>query len=308
MMTCDECEDQVLELIEREAREPDAVREILARCPDCRALFDETKATLERVATLPVEMPSPDVDAAILRAARARTAKVVPLRRRWFRSPQWAVAAVALLAVGIGVWGIPSHREEAAPSDDLAAAKPAPAEAVELEGVAQAPVYADEEQRSTAAVEEPEAKRVGARNSVARQQAERRPRSAKRKAGSEMDDVSVAMEAEAAPAAAGGRLDAAEPSADFAMAETMRGGAAAKKESVALSPECRRLRDDVARRLEAEPGASDADIPPEQALTLGRCHRAAGNVQEARRWLGRAAASPKTRKRARRELRELPPE
>jgi uncharacterized protein with PIN domain len=39
-MNCDECKEQVFELIEREAVDRDGVREILARCPECRAAFD----------------------------------------------------------------------------------------------------------------------------------------------------------------------------------------------------------------------------------------------------------------------------
>ncbi len=106
-MNCDECKEQVFELIEREAVDPEGVHEILARCPDCRAAFDEMKAALAVAERLPIEEPGADVDAAILRAAAARAPRVVPLRRRRLHPPPWAVAAIALLAVGVGVWTIP---------------------------------------------------------------------------------------------------------------------------------------------------------------------------------------------------------
>ena len=133
-MTCDECKEQVFELIEREAVDPEGVQAILARCPDCRAAFDEMKAALAMVERLPIEEPGADVDAAILRAAAARAPRVVPLRRWRLRAPPWAVAAIALLAVGVGVWTIPRAVQlegDAAPVEmknaaEVIVAEPAP--------------------------------------------------------------------------------------------------------------------------------------------------------------------------------------
>ncbi len=116
-MNCDECQEQVFELIEREAVDPEGVREVLARCPECRATFEEMKAALQSVAALPVEAPPASVDAAVLRAAAERGARA---RTRSFLVPQWAAAAVALLAVGVGVWAIPTDAPE--PSVDEAVA------------------------------------------------------------------------------------------------------------------------------------------------------------------------------------------
>lgn len=122
-MNCDECHEKVLELIEREQTDPEGVRDILERCPECRATFEELKSTLELTAELPLEEPSAAVDEAVMRAATAHANRVVSLERRRFRPIPWAAAAVALLAVSIGVWSIPT---DDAPSERLA--KPSSAE------------------------------------------------------------------------------------------------------------------------------------------------------------------------------------
>jgi len=119
-MSCDECQEQIFELIEREAIDPEGVREILARCPDCRSAFEETKAALGLAALLPIEEPPAAIDAAILRAAASRRRGGIPLRKRFVQAPPWAVAAIALLAVGVGVLTIPRGvqlESEAVPSE-----------------------------------------------------------------------------------------------------------------------------------------------------------------------------------------------
>ena len=107
-MNCDECNEQVLELIERERTDPEGVREILERCPECCATFEALKRTLALTAELPLEEPSVAVDEAVMRAATAHANRVVSLERRRFRPIPWAAAAVALLAVSVGVWSIPT--------------------------------------------------------------------------------------------------------------------------------------------------------------------------------------------------------
>ena len=120
-MSCEECKEQVFELIEREAVDPEGVRAILADCPDCRAEFEAMKAALALAGALPVEEPPADIDAAILSLADRRLrsaapeplseaveqAKLIPFYKRMVQVPPWAMAAVALLAVGVGVWSIP---------------------------------------------------------------------------------------------------------------------------------------------------------------------------------------------------------
>ena len=75
---CNECEEQVLELIEREALDPEGVRATLAKCPECRAKFDELKAMLVVTQQLPLEAPPDHLDVLILQAAEARTRGVAP--------------------------------------------------------------------------------------------------------------------------------------------------------------------------------------------------------------------------------------
>ncbi|MBW2405700.1 MAG: hypothetical protein JRF42_18425 [Deltaproteobacteria bacterium] len=123
-MNCDECNEQVLELIEREAVDRDGVREILARCPECRAAFDELKAVLLAAEQLPIEQPPVELDATILRAAGARVPEEVPVKKRRLQPAPWAMAAIAMLAVGVGVWTIP---QEAAFEGDVAPADERPA-------------------------------------------------------------------------------------------------------------------------------------------------------------------------------------
>ncbi len=119
-MNCDECKERVFELIEREAVDPEGVRETLAGCPDCRAAFDDMKAALALAELLPIEEPPASLDAAVLRAAVARAPKMIPSRKWRLQAPPWAVAAIALLAVGVGVWAIPRGvqlESEAAPTE-----------------------------------------------------------------------------------------------------------------------------------------------------------------------------------------------
>jgi len=120
-MNCEECKEQVFELIEREAVDPEGVRAILAECPDCRAEFDAMKVALAAADELPIEEPPGEIDALILRRAELRSqaaapeeAQVIPFRKRLLQTPPWAMAAIALLAVGVGVWSIRRFGDPAA--------------------------------------------------------------------------------------------------------------------------------------------------------------------------------------------------
>jgi len=72
-MNAQELNDQVFDLIEREAFDPEGVQEILAALPECRAYFERIKAALALVDQLPVEEPPADMDAMILASAGERT-------------------------------------------------------------------------------------------------------------------------------------------------------------------------------------------------------------------------------------------
>ncbi|MEM7134971.1 MAG: hypothetical protein AAF500_00250 [Myxococcota bacterium] len=114
-MNCEECQDRVLELLERESIDRHGVEEILAACPDCRKDFDALKAAVALAGELPREKPPAHVDREILKVAAARHARsqrdsepddtrvlsVDPSRTRMW---PWTVAAVAVLGIGIGLW------------------------------------------------------------------------------------------------------------------------------------------------------------------------------------------------------------
>jgi hypothetical protein len=283
-MNCDECQEQVFELIERESVDPQAVREVLDRCPECRALFEEMKAALADVAALPSEEPPAEIDVAILRAARERVPKATPRRRKWFQSTQWAVAAATLLAIGVGVWAIPKGEEvamEEVAMDEVAA------EAVAMEG-GDAPEIAIS----------PTAKSIASPAA--------RKRSAERQAVPSTEQASLAVRdasSSAAEAFAGaGSLGPARVDTDSAEDASASG---ARAEPQRASRECARRLAKVERR--AREGGAKATTP-EDALAIGRCYQAVGNVAEARRWLERAASHPQTKDRAARALSELPAE
>ena len=303
-MTCDECKEQVLELIEREAHDAESVREVLDRCPDCRALFDEMKAALALADELPRLEPPAEVDAAILRAARAREMGVTRVRRRWFQSPEWAVAAVALLAVGVGVWAIP-RGEEAKPVAELAA----PEQDDRMEQVeppldeAEAPSSAEVAWAGRGGAEEaapPKPARQVAAKSAPR---ESRPEALRRRSKGARDAEPSARVA-AVPAVAEPEALAGS-AADVAVADQAESfpEAEKKKEQSELSRECaRRLARVERRRLDDDPSG----VPPEDALAIGECYRTAGKLRKARLWLERASLDEKTKERAMRALRELP--
>ena len=279
-MNCEECEERVLDLIEQEPRDPEAVRSLLERCPDCRVRFDEMKALLDQVSGLTIEEPSPATDRAIVAAALDRVESRRRPRRWILRPPPWAAAAVALLAVGVGVWAIPRmadrspgaridlpagdelERSEAAGralEDDDSIAAPSPATTL-----AEAPLHAEAELGGEAAAPAPRRKRAASTRSAS-------------------DTELVLAEAE--------RVRSSRPSADAAAtADTAR--------SEGLR--CER------RRLDIE--SQDRAVTAEEALWLGSCYREAGDWRRARRWFERAASDPATRARATRALETLPTE
>ncbi len=290
-MNCDECNGRVLELIEREAVDQDGVREILARCPECRAAFDEMKAALIAADQLPLEQPSVEVDAAILRAADARVPKVLPLKKRRLQPAPWAMAAVAMLAVGVGVWTIPREAEfegDAAPADEPTDEKDA------VEAVAAEPIRTDAEDALAGAIavagsasgmntpapaferEEAERKKASPR----RQQAKRRARSS----GEE-------------PRAGG----PAQAPASLAVADAVTSGA----DEGAQPSACERTVEDAERRIRTD---EDYALTPDEELALGKCYQELKNATEARKWLERAVAHRRTKAAAEKALRELAPE
>lgn len=285
-MNCEECKEQVFELIEREAVDPEGVRAILAECPDCRAEFDAMKVALAATDQLPIEEPPGEIDALILRTAELRSqaaapeeAQVIPFRKRLLQTPPWAMAAIALLAVGVGVWSIPrtvQFESDAAPTEleaeEAVQAGRAPVAALALEDeemamdrLAEAP--ADEYAEPAKSAERPESRQAA--------YAKRKRVDAPQPASAKVDADHLEMERANAPV----------------MAKDERSACKAKVTAFE-----KRLRED--KRYEP---------PPQQELTMGRCYQALGNTAKARQWLERAAADPATRARAQKALERLTP-
>jgi hypothetical protein len=290
-MNCDECQEQVFELIEREAIDPDAVREVLNRCPECRALFDEMKSALASANALPTEVPPAEIDALIVQAARERVPKRVPQRRRWSVSPQWAVAAVALLAIGIGVWAIP--RGEQIAMDE---ASSVPSGASEMD----APAATDDEIR--VALQASRAAESIASQGPVQDQAERR-------AVAQTDGEPVAS---ASPKRAAREALAGGASGDTLSFETPTEEASsapsaprAKKEAMAMSADCQKRVSAFRSLLDEHELGAAALLSPEDALALGHCYEEGGDVAEARAFYQLAASHPKTERRALRALKGL---
>ena len=331
-MNCEECKEQVFELIEREAVDPEGVRAILADCPDCRAEFEAMKAALALAKELPVEEPPADIDAAILSLADRRLrsavpelasgagedAKPVPFYKKMAQVPPWAMAAVALLAVGVGVWSIPQTVQFESDADQpmLEAKETVPmAEAPRDERLAREP--ASEEAAVAAMDDIADAAPVGvmeSAKSAGRPARRRAPRAKKRRdamakqSAPEAEAENRAMAPAAAPAVKKGEGVAQRSSAGGEVAEDAAFGSAelddldAKRDATS---ECRDKVTAFERRLRDEKGDAPA---PEEELAIGRCYQRLGETAKARKWLERAAADPSTKRRARKALQALPSE
>lgn len=322
-MNCDECQEQIFALIEREAVDPDGVREILERCPDCAALFAEMKAALAAAGELPLEEPSPGLEAEILRAAAARTPKVSPIRRRRVQPFPWAVAATALLAVGIGVWAIPRNVEQTDVAQPDRAVEPAydedgaPPELLESEA-ARAPseprapspddmTYAGRSAASASmdSLDDAFGTEETMRKRANKARAKRRP--------ARGTDAPVARQATKAPLASetvglGGRASPAAASAEVAAQEAdataMADDKAEEAQPRVSADACKERAETLNRRRDRK----EKRAAPEEILAIGLCYQAAGDTLEARKWLERAAKYRETESRAREALGKLGPE
>ncbi|HSN82954.1 MAG TPA: hypothetical protein VLS88_10280 [Polyangiales bacterium] len=282
-MSCNDCQDQIFELIEREAIDPDGVRAILEECPECRQLFDEMKDGLALAAHLPGEEPPASIDASLLRTAAARQPRRGAAEKRWLQAPPWAMAAVALLVVGIGVWVVPRAEEtgQSEPAaDDLVQAELRPAPTEEHAPILGAWASASGTVSAPVALTEAEVGAVGRPTKLAR------------------PEPSVRAKQRAKPSADEGSSEGASAGP---VAGLMAEEAPAASRRI-VSAECAAR---IARVEERNLDSADAEVEREEALAIGRCYRAAGNARAARAWLQRAAAHPETQSRARRALRGL---
>jgi hypothetical protein len=306
-MNCDECQEQVFELIEREAVDPDGVREILSQCPDCRVAFDEMKAALAVAEQLPIEEPSPALDAAILRAAGERAPGIVPLRNRRLQTAPWAMAAIALLAVGVGVWTIPREVQlegDAAPAElknageAILAERMLEDEAEALDGRIAQVELASEGTTQLRTVEPPDAKLQKEAPEPARAKRKSRPSS------NEPSAAPVTQAPASLPAADTAVGGVAKSAAYEAAPEAARAHERARDDDHAAAT-CKRKVADIEGRTRAD---KDYAPTPEDELAIGKCYQVLRNVAEARKWLQRAAAHRKTKARAEKALLELAPE
>lgn len=326
-MDCDECIERVFELIDEEASDPERVRAILDRCPDCRALFEETKATSALASELPLDEPPAERDAAILRAAGKKIAPNRKPRRPWApRAPHWAMAAVAVLAIGLGMWS--RRPRDIRMEDELPAAYELEARLNEDELSAVTAEEAPARELAEAAADDPAAMKASAAHAPQAAPAEANVDLAERAApglatagGSEASGVrseakrerserAVSKTAPAAPAAAAVEPKAALAdiqAADADAASPASAQAAERLEEASLRA-CRELVATQARRDDRagkDSGAATEPVEAEAQLRLGRCYRQLGDHERALLWLERAKKQPATRERASAELQAL---
>lgn len=331
-MNCDECKDQIFELIEREAVDAEGVREILDRCPACRDDFERLKATLARVADLPLEQPPAHIVARIAEAARQREAPSARARPRVAPVP-WAIAAVALLGIGLGYtqskhWGGGEDAFETQDANEVAASPESPPAASQplAEQVA---ALADEKetkgessQASRRGSGDREAKARAAKASVRPDDAARRraknatPRRADvaravQPADGTLERATVRAQAQQpAPAAGVASSDAAyaddiNPTRPGTVPSEGARGATAEESDGDVAPDreaCKRRTETVRRR---DTGDADDAFGPEDELELGRCYVILDRPNAARIWLERAAQHPETSARAKAALQRL---
>lgn len=330
-MDCDECIERVFELIDEEASDPDNVRAILDRCPECRALFEATKANLALASNLPLDEPPAELDAAIRRAAANKVAPARKSKPPWVpQAPHWAMAAVAVLAIGLGMWSrrardvrmedeLPAAFElDARTAEDqrsAVAAEEAPAaEALEMRApAAEALPAAPADAPAEASADLAEAAPPASPARTGRSQGRSAPSKAKR----ERSEQAASKSAAKAPAVAAESEGAiAEPEAALADAQASEAEAASpasaqareRLEEAAPLRACRELVAEQARRDERARENSRAATEPTEAeaqLRLGRCYRQLGDRERARIWLERAKKQQATRERAKAELRAL---
>jgi len=342
-VNCDECKEQVLELIERERLDPEGVRETLAKCPECKAEFDEVKAQLAVASQLPLEAPPDHLDLLILQAAEARTAGVAPAidtllaeqsameaaeprveeRPRLFlwRQPL-AMAAVALLVVGIGISTVSIVR---GPGQEQVAEAPAagdkmaePAQPEDLEE----PIAGTEPERvelAEASTDEVAAREVDAEPPAARQARATRARSPKKKetrttgrgapvpvAPEEKPQRVAAAESDQAADTPDEQYDAAElPALKSGDSNDSLSFGKANDQQGATTETERRCMSTILvfeKRLKDKP---NFDPTPQQALDAGLCYQLLGKRNQAQHWLKRAAEHPSTKARATEALKKL---
>ncbi|NNE18503.1 MAG: hypothetical protein HKN10_08510 [Myxococcales bacterium] len=330
-LEAEERTDQLFELVEREAFDPEGVEAFLAEHPEYRTEFEQMKASLALSAELPMEEPRASLDAAIFELADARvpstgtaassssstngspatiqekpeqsTVAHLPVGRPW--GQPLAMAAVAMLVVGVGLATIgirdrsgdgPVAEVEATPSADIADKV---ADAPSEEAVVTAKpmeVETKPTDQLAAAPAQPEESKAAAKGKP--KKAKPKPEEPVQLAQKTPDEAPPKTPAESRPVAEAESVEQTEPLPSLRAKGGKTTPALVGGDAVGTGSACQKR---VA--LFEKLMASESYKPSAQEqLDVGVCYKKLGKKKAARRWLEGASQDPATRDRALRAL------
>lgn len=259
---------------------------------DPKGLSTTAKAVMERVAG----------QQEASEAEPERAGKLIAFPRRIMQSQPLAMAAVAMLVIGIGVW---VGRDDRAPDVDPAgeerlaaveeSARERAGEAVESEAVAEAET-ADPPDQKVAAVQSKRPRRKRAATPPGDESAQtEEPRD-------EVPALAAKEPTEPTPERPALEASVKRSPTDTGSAKALSGseqqGAVTEQERKI----CRARVSVVEKMLSSD---ENYDPVPEEQLALGRCYDLLENKTKAREWLRRASKHPETKSRAEKALRQL---
>jgi hypothetical protein len=239
-------------------------------------------------------------------------ARVIAFPKRMMQSQPWAMAAVALLVIGVGLWSVRERHgpgtgviggQQVATTDEPRREMEA-AEPPEQPSEPAAPAVVEEE-RIEVAEAEPE------QRAPEKRRRRRKPKQTTKPTTEPVKQEEPPLVVAEAPSKAETTKPAGEPP-EPVLAPSMKGPpgsttALSEGGGAATASEHKRkicnarvttLEKMVARKADYEPA-------PEEQLAVGRCYNLLGNKAKARYWLERAAKHPDTKAAAERELRKL---
>jgi hypothetical protein len=250
------------------------------------------------------------------RASDTSVASVISFPKRIMQSQPWAMAAVALLVVGVGVWAVRERHGPGTGSTDqeqLAATEESiPDQELEQRDVnlmdPAAVTEAGEERVEVAEAKPREFPRAGRRRRrrgdepdkrepVADKEArDERPALAVKESSAEKDEQDPQQNRPELEAFAKGRPG------ETGSANALLGGEQAASATEQERKICR-ARVSLVEKLVSQ--NKDYQPVPEEQLAVGQCYRVLGKMPEAKEWLRRAAKHPETKARAEKALREF---
>lgn len=236
-------------------------------------------------------------------------ARVISFPKRVMQSQPWAMAAVALLVVGVGLLSV---RERHGPGtgaldgQQVAGTKETPKEAETVEPPAEPmePVPVEEERVEVAeAKPEPVPRQERKRRRKREKPTHAEPEPTPEEIGEDEAPVLAAAEAEAPseeptelPTLAPGMKG--QPGSANALSEGDQAKSASEHDQKICKMRMSALEKLISRKADYEPA-------PEEQLAAGRCYGILGDKDKAKHWLKRAAKHPETRIAAERALRRL---